>query len=489
MKKLLFFVLSVFVFINLFSQTLSTPIIWLKPTMQGDSAFLLNVETIPIAQSLNSLKLPKSYINNNPSVHVLDSLNIYKMPYDSLSKGKQATIFTAYYTVSLNKIGLWEISKDSNRLIWLNSQEISYKNTKITYRDSTEPGPIVNISHYNLPKRDSILSNEDTLFIGKEGDHYFSGDFGEYLYFTGALNQEDERKWETYLAIKYGATLKNQYVNSQGDTLWSTKEDSLYSQGIAGIGRDDLTTLYQRKSHIYQDNISLNLTDSISQDNTYIIWGHNGLEAIPSIPYPIDTLQYLQMTRQWKVQPYKYNTQAQQLNTEIIYNYPYNVSPGGVILIINRNSDTDLNPYTSDRYYPDSIGGGNIYFKNILWDTDNSGQDYFTIAINTDSLNQDLPTKSETINYSDQSSTEKELTLQLQPNPSTGTFTLHISQEKDAPLNIRITDSHGKEIKKYTKEQASQETTLTDSIDNVGVYLIQVSNQEERKTIKLLIVK
>ena len=163
MKKLLFFVLSVFVFINLFSQTLSTPIIWLKPTMQGDSAFLLNVETIPIAQSLNSLKLPKSYINNNPSVHVLDSLNIYKMPYDSLSKGKQATIFTAYYTVSLNKIGLWEISKDSNRLIWLNSQEISYKNTKITYRDSTEPGPIVNISHYNLPKRDSILSNEDTL--------------------------------------------------------------------------------------------------------------------------------------------------------------------------------------------------------------------------------------------------------------------------------------------------------------------------------------
>lgn len=315
------------------------------------------------------------------------------------------------------------------------------------------------------------------------------GSFGEYLYFTQPLTQEEEQKWESYLAIKYGATLKSQYITSQSDTLWNTKEDSLYSCGIAGIGRDDTTTLYQKKSHIYQDDISINIPDSIIRDKTYILWGHNGLDAIPNIPYQIDTLQYLQMTRQWKVQPFKNNPQTPQIITELIYKYPSNVSPGGVVLLIDRNYTSELNPNTSEKHYPDSISTESVYFRNILWDIDKNGQDHFTITINIDSLNQNLVTKSETTNTPNQPNNDKGLSLQLQPNPSTGTFTLHISQEKDAPLNIRITDSHGKEIKKYTKEQASQETTLTDSIDNVGVYLIQVSNQEERKTIKLLIVK
>ncbi len=492
MRRPLFFVLFLFVFTNLFSQTLSTPTIWLKPLLSGDTVSLIDTKISTIDQSPYSKKYTKSYINYNPSITPNDSLNIYVRPYDSLSNNTRVTIMTSYFTESTNKVGLWELGQDTNRLLWLNSQEISYKTKGISYRDSlgTEQGPIVNIGHFTYPKRDTITSLTDTLYICNEGDNHFEGNFGEYLYFPEDLDKTEQQKWESYLALKYGATLKSAYVNSQGDTLWNTKEDSTYSQGIAGVGRDDSTTLNQRRSKIYQDELSINITDNTLQDKTYILWGHNGQNATPTILYQIDTNHYYQMERQWKIKPYTPITN-QPANTELIYNYPLNVAPGGILLLINRTS-SDITPTISEIHHPDSITTDAVYFKNIHWDTDNNGQDYITIAINIDSLNQPLPNKSEQTQTQQQQNPNeqtKHLSLNLQPNPSRGNFTLIIQQERKTPLQIRITDNNGKEIKKYTKEDADTYTELHETIDTMGIYLIQVTNQDEKKTTKLIIVK
>ena len=80
MRRPLFFVLSLFVLTNLFSQTLSTPTIWLKPLIQGDTVSLIDTKISTTDQSPYSKKYTKSYINYNPSITPNDSLNIYIRP-------------------------------------------------------------------------------------------------------------------------------------------------------------------------------------------------------------------------------------------------------------------------------------------------------------------------------------------------------------------------------------------------------------------------
>lgn len=495
MKRLLFFLLQLFCITNLFSQSLTTPTIWLKPLLEGDTVSLIDTKISNTSQVPYSNKYTKSYINYNPSITPSDSLNIYFRPYDSLINHNRVTIMTAYFTESTNKIGLWEIGKDTNNLLWLNSQELSYKHKGISYRDTlgTEQGPIVNISHLTYPKRDTISSYTDTLFICNSRGNLFEGSFGEYLYFPVDLNKTEQEKWESYLAIKYGATLKSKYCNSQGDTLWNTKDDSIYSKGVAGVGRDDSTTLNQKRSKIYQDELSINITDTIIPDNSFILWGHNGGLTTPTTPYQIDTTQYYQIERVWEVKPYKTTIQS-PLQTEIIYNYPTSIAPGGIRLLIDRNMTTDITPMTSEIHNPDSITPNAVYFKNINWDIDHNGQDHFTLAINADSLHQTVASKSEQqthpqTNNNNNNDNEQQLKVTLQPNPSSGNFTLVITQKTDATLQIRITDANGKEVKKYNKTDATRYTELTDTISHEGIYLIQVTNQDEKKTTKLIIVK
>jgi hypothetical protein len=123
-----------------------------------------------------------------------------------------------------------------------------------------------------------------------------------------------------------------------------------------------------------------------------------------------------------------------------------------------------------------------------------NGQDHFTLAINEDSLHQTVASKSEQqthpqTNNNNNNDNDQQLKVTLQPNPSSGLFTLIITQKTDTPLQIRITDANGKEVKKYNKTDATRYTELTDTINHEGIYLIQVTNQDEKKTTKLIIVK
>ena len=51
---------------------------------------------------------------------------------------------------------------------------------------------------------------------------------------------------ESYLAIKYGITLSDNYLASDGTSFWNI--NGTYSEDIAGIGRDDCAELHQKQS-------------------------------------------------------------------------------------------------------------------------------------------------------------------------------------------------------------------------------------------------
>lgn len=107
-------------------------------------------------------------------------------------------------------------------------------------------------------------------------------------------NLLDERnKIQSYLAIKYGITLgtngtSQDYVDSNASKIWDVSANSGYNFDIAGIGRDDVSELYQKQSKsvnstaivsfaLHNTELTNNLnTQTFDTDNEFLIWGNDG---------------------------------------------------------------------------------------------------------------------------------------------------------------------------------------------------------------------
>jgi trimeric autotransporter adhesin len=159
----------------------------------------------------------------------------------------------------------------------------------------------------------------------------YDGDFLEVINYSAANTITDRRKIESYLAIKYGITLGTNgtsldYYNSAS----TNTATSIYAAGagfnynIAGIGRDDVSQLYQKQSKtentISDITIGLgNIYDKNSDnpntfvgDKNYLVWGNNNgtLLAQPAVTVNMSTgitptlttnVDFISVGRTWKV--------------------------------------------------------------------------------------------------------------------------------------------------------------------------------------------
>lgn len=75
---------------------------------------------------------------------------------------------------------------------------------------------------------------------------------GEVIIYPTALTGVNRNKVESYLAIKYGSTLDQttaqNYTLSNNAIAWNSSIAGLYKRDIAGIARDDTSSLDQEKS-------------------------------------------------------------------------------------------------------------------------------------------------------------------------------------------------------------------------------------------------
>ncbi|MBY0424149.1 MAG: hypothetical protein K2Q22_00810, partial [Cytophagales bacterium] len=147
----------------------------------------------------------------------------------------------------------------------------------------------------------------------------FQGNIGEIIYFNTRLPKLEQRKIESYLALKYGISLGNNanpfsYLASDGTTTAWTGSN-IYQNNIAGIGRDDLSGLNQKQSK--SSNLPVNSivtmalgtiassnlanTNTFSANKTFEIWGDNGGPVLEnSVDLPSGILQKSQ--RIWRLQ-------------------------------------------------------------------------------------------------------------------------------------------------------------------------------------------
>jgi len=213
----------------------------------------------------------------------------------------------------------------------------------------------------------------------------------EILVFDTNLSTIDRQKIETYLSVKYGITIndisENNYVSSAGDILWDSKKNKNYNFRITGVGRDDAFGLYQKQSKNCEDDhiiLSLNALKATNYQNpeilnqgTFLLWGDNNQSFSFKEADLLSAHPRRDMFRMWKAQIK--NSGAQPIKTHLYLSLA-GLSPSDkVVLRLFANESNYQNDISTD-ILGEKIGDKYV-FKDIMWDIDHSGTEYFTFNL------------------------------------------------------------------------------------------------------------
>ncbi|QEC40694.1 T9SS type A sorting domain-containing protein [Pseudobacter ginsenosidimutans] len=168
--------------------------------------------------------------------------------------------------------------------------------------------------------------------IGSEGhnvqaggnEHHQGGISEVFAYSVDHQNSggDEKQRINSYLAVKYGITLKTEdglsvpnYLNSSSTVVWDATANTGYNKNIAGLARDESSALHQKQS---QSNIAgqqvLIGTTGLANTNAlntvglaegqWLLWGDNGLakSMATSFIYPGIPELNLRFAAIWKVQ-------------------------------------------------------------------------------------------------------------------------------------------------------------------------------------------
>lgn len=157
----------------------------------------------------------------------------------------------------------------------------------------------------------------------------FEGYSPELLVYNRILTPGERRKAESYLAMKYGVTLNDSYLDGDGNLVWDRDDAGVYHNRVTAISRNKAGDFLQPMSATsYEEDplyTSLPENDSYHKSNSYglpseahllvmgreygnpmpdklsLFWGDDGgtLETYTS---PNDTLWHI-MNRTWLVKP------------------------------------------------------------------------------------------------------------------------------------------------------------------------------------------
>lgn len=159
---------------------------------------------------------------------------------------------------------------------WLDGSESVYNNTDI-----------------NVNTTDNATTR--VFRIGRDtnwGSH--DGQINEIVVFATPLTASEKARVDSYLSVKWGTTLTGDYVNSTNNIIWNNTV--AYQNNMIGIGRDNLSTLYQKQSRSENPNQKLIIGAGSSLANTnaananiltegqFLLTGDNGLKQTLTSP-------------------------------------------------------------------------------------------------------------------------------------------------------------------------------------------------------------
>lgn len=174
----------------------------------------------------------------------------------------------------------------------------------------------------NTPNFTSPITNEyKYYYFGAGHNSRFYGKMVETILYNRKLNDVERNKVNSYLALKYGLTLKGDnntfidYVASNGSKMWTASKNIGYGNRVTGIGLDKVGALSQKqsKSQVGGANVTIALgneiketnalnTNDIANDKSFFIFSDNGQDAKFVTPITKDAKNLKRMERIYKVE-------------------------------------------------------------------------------------------------------------------------------------------------------------------------------------------
>ncbi len=257
----------------------------------------------------------------------------------------------------------------------------------------------------------SASSGAKGLYIGtRRNPTTFEGSYpgfiSEILFYDTDLTNEQFSRIHSYLAIKYGITLSNDfnalgsngnYLNTDGNIVWDAVANPGYHNDVICIGRDDAEALMQKQSHSFSDSVKLYVSTlaatnkdnagTFSQDKSYVMIGHNNgalcsLNSNAEVPAGQGVLS--RIDREWKVTKTNF---TDTFSIDITLNPCANVSSINVadlrLLVDNDGDFTNAAAFANGSGMAFSLSGNVLSItgisNNVL-----SGTAFITIAsVNT----------------------------------------------------------------------------------------------------------
>jgi hypothetical protein len=163
----------------------------------------------------------------------------------------------------------------------------------IIFNIDGQPSSAVEVDMSSANVRMNMAS---TLGISYSPNRQLRGLMSEIIIFEDTVSADDLKKIESYLAIKYGVTLKESpsanydYRFSDGNIYWNGNGvDALWHNSVAAVIRDDKARLYNRQSHstgagsiLHIGIAGTRLGEGIEDVGDFgnnmeaIVWGSNG---------------------------------------------------------------------------------------------------------------------------------------------------------------------------------------------------------------------
>ncbi len=224
-------------------------------------------------------------LNHHPAKYLDNPL--YDWPVSSSEKD-QLSIFCVYQLQdTLREKHIWSLMRSGTPQSTLSSFRFADL-SHYQYRDLRKNQQKYPELHSYTRVKDSMDQGDFHLILGSSQMpslplSTFQGIMPELIVYPYALSARDQQKVESYLAIKYGLNISQNfpkdYLDSQGQVIWDAQEHQHYHYHIFGIGKDTNSGLLQPVSHssYAPELLEIGYSDSqMMQEGQFLFCADNG---------------------------------------------------------------------------------------------------------------------------------------------------------------------------------------------------------------------
>lgn len=251
----------------------------------------------------------------------------------------------------------------------------------------------------------------------------FSGNIAEIIvYGPTTLDVNARIRIQSYLAIKYGITIFSEissdpfdYLDSSGNILFGHTSDSAFIFDVGGIGRDEVSGLFQTASRSINTDSMITMSGASSlDDGDFLLWGNNDdprTETTSGLPAGVAK----RLDRKWKV-----GEQGDTGTVDVTFHLSGVTTTGTNVIDYHLIMDTDVNFSSGATLYDAtsfSGAGGTVVFEDIPFTDGN----IFTLGTDANILGVDIVDAS-SVSVSAPSVTFSSLPFSFSSQTTTGTL-------------------------------------------------------------------